>query len=155
MSKTTELPVALWRANLALQSRIAGLLQESSREWLGLGTQAAGESAAEWRADVEALARGGDWHALAALPIESFWRQAEQRMADGHALVQASVNAQQAFAKGLVEALQAWRRDTAEAIGDTGGLSGADAIDRLAAVWEPLVAALAPEPGKGSRKRGG
>jgi len=173
--------MALWRANLDLQLRIARLLQDNGREWLDMGIRAVGEGALEFDAETRALWRGGDWQALAALPVETLWRQLEQRIGDGQALAQVVLNAQDSFASGLASALQDWQAQVAAALtaAGVGGDSPFDAWQAAFAPWrEALARAGAPaasatrspaspgpsqpaagataKPGvKGSRKRGG
>ena len=45
MDKASNLPMALWKANLDLQTRIGRLMQEGGQQWLEQGTRALGESA--------------------------------------------------------------------------------------------------------------
>src|SRR5690606_33476251 len=68
MDKTSNLPLALWQANLDLQMRLGQLLQDGGRQWLEQGTRTAGEGAAEFDAQARKLLQAGDWPALAALP---------------------------------------------------------------------------------------
>ena len=70
MGNASDLPMQLWKANLDLQLRLGRLLQDSGREWMELGTRAAGEGAAELDAEFRKLLRGGDWQGLAALPVD-------------------------------------------------------------------------------------
>src|SRR5690606_6899660 len=67
MDKTSNLPLALWQANLDLQMRLGQLLQDGGRQWLEQGTRTAGEGAAEFDAQARKLLQAGDWPALAAL----------------------------------------------------------------------------------------
>lgn len=120
MAPASDLPMALWQANLDLQLRIARLLQDNGREWLDMGIRAVGEGAFEFNAETRALWRSGDWQALAALPVETLWRQLEQRVGDGQALAQVALNAQDAFAGGLASALQDWQAQVTRALVDAG-----------------------------------
>src|SRR5690606_29399240 len=90
MDKTSNLPLALWQANLDLQMRLGQLLQDGGRQWLEQGTRTAGEGAAEFDAQARKLLQAGDWPALAALPMETFWRQAGQA-GDGKAAAQTAL----------------------------------------------------------------
>lgn len=162
MDKASNLPTALWKANLDLQTRIGRLLQEGGQQWLETGTRAIGESAAEFDAEARRLLQAGDWQALAALPVETFWRQAEQRMGDGQAAAQAALQAQESFANGLAEALQEWQRDLAKAWAvagiDAGAMPGiAGSWDAMLSNLEQGIAAMTPGgTGRtGPRKRSG
>lgn len=117
MSINTDLPLNLHKANLELQLRLGRLLQENQRKWLELGSRALGESIAESSAELEQVLKTQDWQALATLPGETFWRQLQQRFGDSQAVTQIAVSAQTAFATGLQEALQAWQKETAQALG--------------------------------------
>ncbi len=162
MGKASDLPMALWKANFDLQTRLGRLLQDSGRDWLELGTRAAGEGAAEFDAEARRLLQAGDWQALAALPIETFWRQAEQRVGDGQAFAQVALQAQERFARELGTALQEWQRQMAEAW-SSAGLDGSAAQD-TAQAWRALLAGLEQSfagmatgggSGKGPGTRGG
>lgn len=159
MDKASNLPMALWKANLDLQMRIGGLLQEGGRQWLDVGTRAVGESAAEFQAEAGRLLQAGDWQALAALPVETFWRQAEQRVGDGQASAQAALQGQEGFVRGLAEALQEWQRDLAKAWAVAGIDAGA--MPGIAGSWETMLSNLeqgiaSMTPGaSGTRRRGG
>lgn len=151
MGNASDLALALWKANLDLQLRIGQLIQDSGRDWLELGTRAAGEGTVEFDAGLRKLMRGGDWQALAALPVEAFWRQAEQRVGDGQALNQIALHAQDSFASGVLEALQDWQQALAEAWDEVDLDLGVDAAPGLAEAWRSLlsnwdagIAALAP-----------
>ena len=161
MDKTSDLPMALWKANLDLQTRLARLLQEDGREWLELGTRAMGDNASGFESEARRLLQAGDWQALAALPVEAFWRQAEQGMGDSQAVVQRALQGQEAFARGLAEALQDWQRQLAEAW-QAAGAPAAPAGTSQA--WTTMLdnlqrgfAAMMPArpAGKGPRTRGG
>lgn len=162
MDKASNLPMALWKANLDLQMRLGRLLQDSGREWLELGTRAVGEGATEFETEARRLLQAGNWQALAALPVETFWRQAEQRVGDGQALAGVALQAQQAFVQGMAEALQDWQRQVANAWSaagvDAGAAPGAvEAWNAMLASMEKSFGGLVPgaSSGAGPRKRGG
>ncbi|HRN61476.1 MAG TPA: hypothetical protein PK743_02890 [Luteimonas sp.] len=149
MSNASNLPLALWQANLDLQQRLGRLVQDSGREWMDLGTRAAGEGAAEIDAEFRKLLRGGDWQALAALPVDAYWRQTEQRIGDAQALGQLALHVQEGFASGLLEAMQDWQAQLAAAWSDAGldagnALPPADAWNTLVAQWESGLATMMP-----------
>ena len=142
MAPASDLPLALWQANLDLQLRIARLLQDNGREWLDMGLRAVGEGAFEFDAETRALWRGGDWQALAALPVETLWRQLEQRVGDGQALAQVALNAQDAFANGLASALRDWQAQVTRALAEAGAgeASPFDAWQATVAPWGEALA---------------
>lgn len=152
MAPASDLPLALWKANLDLQLRIGRLVQDSQREWLDIGIRAVGEGASELDAETRALWRSGDWQALAALPVEALWRQMEQRVADGQALAQVTLGVQDAFARGLVEALQDWQKDTATALAGSG--KAPDAASALRAMFGPWLAFQSAFVPPGGRRAG-
>lgn len=161
MDTKADLPMKLWKANLDLQLRIGQLIQDSGREWMDLGAHAVGEGMQETDTELRDLLRGGDWHALASWPANAFWRQAEVRLGDGQELARIAISAQNAFARGLVDAVRDWQDEVAAAVADTA--KGKDAVDGWQAMFEPWLAlqsafsppAAAPSSPKGSRKRGG
>lgn len=121
MGNTIELPLRPHKANLALQLRIATLLQEGARQWLDFGRQLLGDGVAEGGAEAEALRAAHDWQALAALPAEAFWRQLQQRFGEGQAAARIAIGAQTAFADGLQAAVRTWQQDSAQALADALG----------------------------------
>ena len=140
MDKTSNLPMALWKANLDLQARVGGLLQQSGQLWLEQGTRAVGESAAEFQAQAARLLQAGDWQALAALPMETFLRQSGQGAADGDKAVRSALDAQQDFVADLAEALQEWQRDLAKAWAVAGIDAGA--VPGVAGSWDTMLGNL-------------
>ncbi|MDH5833299.1 phasin family protein [Luteimonas kalidii] len=159
MGNASDLPMQLWKANLDLQLRLGRLLQDSGREWMELGTRAAGEGAAELDAEFRKLLGGGDWQGLATLPAEAFWRQAEQRVGDSQAIHQLALHAQEGFVRGVVEALQDWQGRLTDAWSGAGMAAGstpdlAQAWQGLVSDWEAGLANLAPSPRRASGTRG-
>ena len=162
MDKTSNLPMALLKANLDLQARLGEWLQQGGRQWLEQGTRTAGESAAQFQAEAARLLQAGDWQGLAALPMETFWRQAGQQAGEGEAAAKSALESKQAFVEGLAEALQEWQRDLATAWAvagiDAGAVPGvAGSWDALLANLQQGIAAMMPADagGTGPRKRSG
>lgn len=158
MDKASNLPMALWKANLDLQARLGRLMQEGGQQWLELGTRAVGDSAAQFQADARKLLQSGDWQALASLPFETFWRQAETGLGEGKAAAEAALQAQERFVAGLADALQEWQRQLARAWTEAGidaGLASATAgsWEALMAGLEQAAAAMQPGGGKGGARR--
>lgn len=139
MSINTELPLALYKVNLRLHFSISQLARQGSLEWLNYGSRVIGDGIDQSNAQVEALLKAEDWQKLATLWVESFWRQAERRFGDGQASTQAVVNAQGAFTKGVQETLQAWQKETAEALGSPVSSSIPGAWSDLFKAWEKLI----------------
>lgn len=158
MRDATGLPLQLLKANLELQLQLAKLIQDSGQRWAELATRAVGDERAEHDAELRELLRANDWQALAALPADAFWRRMQQRIGDGQELARIAVGAQNAFAGGLAEALQAWHKETAAALASGGAAAPTDEAWRvLTEPWERLLTAFAPpaESPKRSRPRAG
>lgn len=162
MDKTSNLPMALLKANLDLQARLGELLQQGGQQWLEQGTRAAGQSAAQFQAEAARLLQAGDWQGLAALPMDTFWRQAVPAAGDGQSAATSALESQQAFVDGLADALQEWQRDLAKAWAVAGIDAGA--VPGVAGSWEAMldnlqrgIAAMMPAgaSGTGPRKRRG
>jgi len=146
MGNKTELPLRLHKANLALQLRIATLVQEGGRQWLDFGRQLLGDGIAEGGAEARALRAAHDWQALATLPGEAFWRQLQQRLGEGQAAARVAISAQTAFADGLQAAVRAWQKDSAQALADALGTPvapDAPAWGDPWKSWQPLLAGMA------------
>lgn len=156
MGNPADLPLKLWKANLDLQMRIGQLIQDSGREWMEVGTRAVGEGVEEGDAELREFLRSGDWQSLAALPVDAFWRQAQQRFGDGQAVTQIAVTAQNAFSAGLIEALQDWQKQTARILAEAGKTPDAAADwQAMFAPWLAFQSAFIPPGGKGTKPRGG
>lgn len=161
MDKVSNLPMALWKANLDLQARLGRLMQEGGQQWLELGTRAASDGAAQFQADARKLLQAGDWQALASLPFETFWRQTEAGLGEGKAAAEAAVQAQERFVAGLGEALQEWQRQLARAWTEAGidaGIASATAgsWEALLSSMDQAIAAMQSAGSRGgARKRGG
>jgi|GEM_PF-377492 len=141
MKDPTALPLSLYQANADLQARIGGLIQDSGRQWLDYAQRLVGDCVAEGNAELQGILLGQDWQRLAALPADAFWRQLQQRFGDQQAAAQAAVAAQAAFANGLQEALEDWRRDTATALDDAGlAYPASDPEWSVLFSWEPAAA---------------
>ena len=117
MSNTSDLPLNLYKANLELQARVTRLARQNGQQWLEWGNRLLDDGIADSDATVSDLLKAENWQALATLPADAFWRQLQQRFGDGQAAAQLAVGTQTAFVQGLQEAVQAWQRETAEAIG--------------------------------------
>ena len=78
---------------------------------------------------------------LATLPAESFWRQLQQRFGDSQAATQMAVTAQAGFVRGLQEAVQAWQKQTTEALGTVASTTafGDPTWSNLFKPWEQLL----------------
>lgn len=157
MKKMSELPLNLYKSNLELQLKIGRLIQENGREWFDFGHRLIDDGIAESNAEVDELLKTGDWEKLAALPAESFWRQVQQRFGDSQAVAQIAISAQTAFASGLQDALEAWQKETAQALGENpfAASLGNDAWATLLKPWEQLLPAASrskPRPGNSAQR---
>ena len=119
MSIDTNLPLTLYKANLALWLRAMQLLQQDCRQWLERGSQTVNESIEETRAEVNKLLDSGDWRALAALPSHTAWRVLNQQVRDLQAVAQTAGANQTAFSTDWQQAFAAWQQKSAQALGQT------------------------------------
>ena len=85
MKDPTALPLALYRANSELQSRLAELVQDSALMWLEFGQRMINEGMVDDSSDVQEMLRTQDWQKLLSLPADAFWRQLQQRFGDHQA----------------------------------------------------------------------
>ncbi len=145
MNIDTAAPLGLVKANLELSLRTGKLLQEYAQQWLELYTRAGKDELAESNAELSDVAAAPDWQALAALPVESFWRQVQQRYGDLEAASQIAVCAQTTFAHGLQNALNEWQKSAAATLG-TGFAAPtlATPFDDILKQWNAGFASLLP-----------
>jgi len=141
MNHTSDLPLALYKANSELQLRISKLVMENWKKWLELSTRAMDDGIAESQARVEQLLKAQDWSALATMPAETFGRMLQQRMGDANVTNHIAASVQAHFAQGLQEAIQTWQKDTARALGSMSNLGSvanapwSDAMAQWGRVW--------------------
>jgi hypothetical protein len=141
MSNPATLPMALYRANLALQARIGELVQAGGRHWLEFGQRLLDEGLVENQAELGEILSNQDWHKLAALPADTFWRQMQQRFGDQQAAAQIAVATQSAFARDLQDAFVRWQHEVIEAM-DQAGLG--QAVPAFDADWTRLFTGQQP-----------
>lgn len=138
MATSQNLPFELYRTNLELQQRINKLLQDSGQQWLDAGTRLVGDGMTDSRKEVEQLLAKQDWQALAALPVNTFWRQLQQRQGDAQTVAKLAVDAQTAFSEGLQQAIHAWQTDVASIVADAGKYATTTPTD----AWQTLADAM-------------
>lgn len=141
MNNPAALPIALYRANLALQARIGELVQAGGRHWLEYGQRLLDDGLVENQAELKQILHAQDWQKLAALPADTFWRQMQQRFGDQQAAAQIAVATQSAFARDLQDAFIRWQHEVIEAM-DQAGLG--QAVPAFDADWTRLFTGQQP-----------
>ncbi|MBO9717388.1 MAG: phasin family protein [Pseudoxanthomonas sp.] len=150
MNATATLPIALYKANVALQVRIGELVQAGSRHWFDFGQRLLNDGLVENQAELQQILRAQDWQKLAALPADTFWRQVQQRFGDQQAAAQIAVATQSAFARDLQDALVSWQHEMIEAM-DEAGLG--QAIPAFETDWTALFGGQPPVLKTTARRR--
>lgn len=112
MFTDNAVPLALLKANLELQLRVAQLLHENSQRWLELSSRFSREGINEYKTDIGNLAQAENWQTFVVLPADTFWRQLQKRFVDSQDARKVAVDAQSAFTQGLQQAIQAWQKAT-------------------------------------------
>ena len=157
MPLNAKTPLALYKANLELVLRLGALLQENRRRWTQLGASNTREAIERTMAETERVLTANDWTSLASMPGEEFWKSLREDTAPLQASVETAVGNQAAFAEGLEQAFEAWRQQSADAIGASGAeLPGADFADFLkgfTAQAKPAAAASKPRPKAAAKKK--
>ncbi|NZA27257.1 hypothetical protein H0E84_12775 [Luteimonas sp. SJ-92] len=137
----SNLPLALYKANLDLWLRLGELLQDNREQWMQLLAREVRDSLFEAGAEAEQAQRAEGWQSLSMLPGSALWRIAEQQMGDLQALMQTAVGNQMTFANGFQNALAEWQEATAGAIGGAANTQpGGDLLERAL----QAISALAP-----------
>lgn len=155
MSNTTDLPLNLYKANLELQTKVTRLAQQNLQQWLEWGNRLLGDGIADSDATVAGLLKAKNWQDVATLPADAFWRQLQQRFGDSQAAAQIAISTQTAFAQGLQEAVQAWQKEAAEALGTTSlattqGSAWSELFKPLEQILQPAKPAVASKGAKES-----
>lgn len=114
------LPLSLYRANSALQLRIARLLQDNGHRWLNTVRAPQAGTMTNTAAEINALLHSAHWHSLAALPLDSFWRLFQARPMQSSTLHQRIIEDQAEFTRELQLAIDDWRNSVMAAIGMEG-----------------------------------
>ena len=117
MSVNAKTPIALYKANLELILRLGTLLQENRQRWTALGTTSSNDALQKTLAQTERLLTTNDWTSLSALPGENFWNSLGLGNSPVQASLESAASNQAAFATGLQEAFEAWRQQSADALG--------------------------------------
>jgi hypothetical protein len=117
MTLSAKTPLALYKANLELVLRLGTLLQENRKRWSEAGAGQANEAIQRTLAQTERLLTANDFTALSSLPGEDFWKSLRDAQAPVQASVEWALSHQAAFAQGLQEAFEAWRQQSADALG--------------------------------------
>lgn len=118
MTTFNQLPLDLYKNNLALLARIGKLVQENYLQWTSFGDRLIRDSVSESDAQLDALLDHDNWQNLATLPAESFWRQLQLRIGDAQTAAQIAMGSQTSFTTGLQEALSVWQQQTMKSIGN-------------------------------------
>lgn len=139
MTTAPQFPLDLCKAHLELQATLAGLLQESCRDWLAMGETLAEQRIARHDELLAALHRSADWQALASWPAGLALAQVRQRFGDGQELARVAFSVQDKFGKGLQVALREWQASAAEA------LQGAASVPASGSAEASTNAAVAAE----------
>lgn len=144
----SDLPLALYKANLDLWLRLGELLQDSREQWMQLLAREVRDGILEVRTETEQAQQAEGWQSLSVLPGSALWRIAEQQMGDLQALVQTAVGNQMTFANGFQHALAEWQEATAGAIGGAAGVQpGSDLLERTLQALSALAPGMTGIPG--------
>ena len=166
MPDASNLPLALYKANLELWLHLGQLLKDNREQWMGLLTRELEQRMAEARRGSGNVPAAGDLPSMAMLPGSELWRIAEQQVSDLQALAQTASGNQMAFVNGFQQALEEWQQATASAFGEAAGdvelpaqpFQGLhDTFEQLSNALLSSMGALAPAaepaPGAGSGGR--
>lgn len=121
MTDASNLPLALYKANLELWLHLGQLLKDNREQWMGLLTRELEQRMSEARRGAGNVPAAADLPSMAMLPGSELWRIAEQQVSDLQALAQTASGNQMAFVNGFQQALEEWQQATASAFGEAAG----------------------------------
>ena len=121
MTDASNLPLALYKANLELWLHLGQLLKDNREQWMGLLTRELEQRMSEARRGAGNVPAAADLPSRAMLPGSELWRIAEQQVSDLQALAQTASGNQMAFVNGFQQALEEWQQATASAFGEAAG----------------------------------
>lgn len=144
MTDASNLPLALYKANLELWLRMGQLLEENRGQWMGLLASELEQRMSEARRSAGDVQAARDWPSMAMLPGSELWRIAEQQVSDLQALAQTASGNQMTFVNGFQQALEEWQQATASAFGEaaSGVALPAQPFQGLHDTFEQLSSAL-------------
>lgn len=153
MAFDAKTPLALYKANLELLMRIGALLQENRQRWTKLGVAGTDDAIQRTLAQTEKLLTTNDWTSVSAMPGDGFWKSLEPD-ASLRGNLEAAVNSQTTFAKGLNDAFAAWRDHCADVIRSAGGsIPTAFAVTARVNVAKPTAAKKAAAKKKAAARK--
>lgn len=120
MDTAANLPLALYKAQLALGMQTLSLFKTARQRWFELGADLLADDIARTESALSDLRRVEDWQALAVLLPNAFW-QASQRGVDlMQGVVQTAVKNQTTIATDLQRAMLAWQQASVQALSAAG-----------------------------------
>lgn len=141
MTAQTNVPLALYQANLSLWLRTASLLQQGQQQWLEQSAQAVRDTAQELGDEVRQLQADQDWHTLAMLPGQAALRAFNRQAVGLQAVARANAARQAALVGGLQEAVAEWQQQAAQGRGGDGATARpADVFGDWVRGWSRLAA---------------
>lgn len=120
MDTPANLPLALYKAHLALGLHMLGQLKTARQRWYELGAQLVADDVARTEAAQADLQRAQDWQAAAAMLPDTFWQAQQRGMHVMQCVMQTALANQANFAAESQRAMLAWQQAVVQALNTTG-----------------------------------
>ena len=113
--RSLERPLQIYKANAALQLKIAELLQENSQEWLLESARICyGNRTSESQASMKKLLDSKDWQSLSSVPGESLGQFVHQQLGSLQAIHELTLRQQTELMGSIGKAFEAWQKALGE-----------------------------------------
>lgn len=116
----SNLPLAQFKANLALALRTSELLQQGRLLWLEENERQTTDTIAEMHDEMSQIDDSADWQALASVPGHAAWAIQHRLFGRFQTMTQVAIANQTQFSAGLQQALAEWQQGSAKALSQAG-----------------------------------
>ncbi|CAJ0818123.1 hypothetical protein [Ralstonia flaminis] len=120
MDTPANLPLALFKAQVALGLQTLGLLKTARQRWYELGAELLAEDVGRTESALTELQGVEDWNAWATLLPNAFWQANQRAMNVVQGVMQTAIANQASFATDYQRAMMAWQQASVQALSAAG-----------------------------------
>ncbi|MGC8213166.1 hypothetical protein [Ralstonia pseudosolanacearum] len=116
MDDQSDLPLALYKARLALAQRLFELALSARQRWLALGVELLAEDIASIQAASAALRSAQNWQAVAAIWPNAWWRINQHGVTALEGILRTALSNHTTMAIGTQQAVGQWQQAVVQAL---------------------------------------
>ena len=116
METPTDLPFALYKAQVALGLQTLGLFKAARQRWFELGAQLLADDVARTESALADLQGAENWQAFGALLPSAFWQANQRGVTMLQGVVQTAIANQSSFATEYQRAVLEWQQASVQAL---------------------------------------